>query len=436
MRISIFGIGYVGAVTAACLCRDGHSVVAVDPNDVKVNEINEGLAPIGEPGLAELVATAVAEGRLTATRDAAAAIAATDLSIVCVGTPSNPNGSLDTRYVVRVAEEIGAAIADKPGHMVVVRSTVLPGTMRDLVVPTLERVSGGVAGKDFGIAYYPEFLRESTAIADYDDPGTIVFGGRDDATVEALRSLVAHLGVEPVVVDFATAEMVKYVNNAWHATKVSFANEIGNICKGVGIDGHSVMDVLCRDTRLNISRAYLMPGFAFGGSCLPKDLRALRYKARTIDVATPMLNSALFANEIQLDRAFQLVAATGARRVGFLGLSFKSNTDDLRESPLVELAEKLLGKGYNLKIYDPNVSYNELTGTNLQYVMSHLPHLSRLLVDTVEEMCTDAEAVVIGKNGPGVARVVERLRGATPIIDLVRIDAKQRSHGAYTGICW
>jgi len=436
MRISVFGIGYVGAVTAACLCRDGHSVVAVDPNDVKVNEVNDGLAPIGEPGLGDLVATAVASGRLSATRDAAAAVAATDLSIVCVGTPSNPNGSLDTRYVARVAEEIGAAVAGKPGHIVVIRSTMLPGTMRDLVIPTLERTSGGIAGKDFGVAYYPEFLRESTAILDYDDPGTIVFGAIDERTVTALSGLVAHLGVKPIVVDIDTAEMIKYVNNAWHAAKISFANEIGNICKGVGVDGHTVMNVLCQDTRLNISRAYLTPGFAFGGSCLPKDLRALRYKARTIDVATPMLNSALFANEIQLERAFQMVAATGARRVGFLGLSFKANTDDLRESPLVELAEKLLGKGYSLKIYDPSVSYSELTGANLQYVMSHVPHLSRLLVDTIEEMCVDAEAVVIGKKDPGIARLVKRLRGATPIIDLVRIDAEQRSNGAYTGICW
>ena len=436
MRISVFGIGYVGAVTAACLCKDGHTVIAVDPNEVKINEINDGLAPIGEPGLSELVAAARANGALQATGDARHAVMATDLSIVCVGTPSRPNGSLDTRYVVRVAEEIGAAIADKSGHMVVVRSTLLPGTMRDLVIPTLEAASGKTAGEGFGVAYYPEFLRESTAIADFDNPGTIVFGGDDAATIAALTSLVAHLDVAPCVVDMATAETVKYANNAWHAVKVSFGNEIGNICKSVEVDGHAVMDILCRDTRLNISPAYLMPGFAYGGSCLPKDLRALRYKARTLDVATPILDAATTANEIQLDRAFRMVTATGARRVGFLGLSFKPNTDDLRESPLVELAERLLGKGYALKIYDPNVSYSELTGANLQYVMSHLPHLSRLLVDTVEEMCTGVQAVVIGKNDPVASQLVERLAGQTQIVDLVRINSEQRSNGSYAGICW
>jgi len=437
MRISVFGIGYVGAVTAACLCKDGHHVVAVDVNDVKVNEINDGLAPIAEPGLAPLIAEAVASGRLRATDRSEEAVHGTELSIICVGTPSRLNGSLDTRYVLKVAEEIGAALATKSErHHVVMRSTILPGTMVESIIPALERAAGGVAGRDFGVAYYPEFLRESTAIADYYDPGTIVLGKLDEETIVKLRAMVARIGVEPIVVDMTTAEAVKYTNNAWHAHKVSFANEIGNVSKGTGIDGHEVMRILCSDKRLNISSAYMMPGFAFGGSCLPKDLRALRYKARTIDVATPVLDAAMAANEIQLDRAFRMIAATGARRLGLLGLSFKPNTDDLRESPLVELAERLLGKGYMLKIYDPNVSYGELTGANLQYVMSHLPHLSRLLVDSVDDMCHGAQAIIIGKKDAAAAGLVERLGGKTPIIDLVRVNAVKRSDGSYDGICW
>jgi GDP-mannose 6-dehydrogenase len=436
MRISVFGIGYVGTVTAACLCREGHSVVAVDPNALKVDEINDGLAPVGEPGLGEMIADARSRGLLAATGDARRAVAETELSIVCVGTPSLPNGSLDTQYVRRVAEEIGAAMAAKPGHLVVVRSTILPGTMAGLVVPTLEAASGLAAGRDFGVAYYPEFLREGSAIADYDEPGAIVFGRHDDRTIEALTGLVAHLGLAPVVVEMSAAEAVKYASNAWHAVKLSFANEIGNVCKGVGVDGQQVMEILCRDARLNISPAYLVPGFAFGGSCLPKDLRALRYKARTVDVATPLLDATMAANEIQIDRAFRMVAATAARRVGFLGLSFKPDTDDLRESPLVELAERLLGKGYTLKIYDPNVNYGSLTGSNLQHAMTRLPHLRRLLVDNPDEMASDVQAIVIGKKDPAAAGLVRRLAGRIPIVDLVRVGAEQRSNGSYAGICW
>jgi GDP-mannose 6-dehydrogenase len=437
MRISVFGIGYGGAVTAACLCKDGHDVVAVDVNDVKINELNDGLAPIAEPGLAPLIAAAVASGRLRATDRAEEAVRTTELSFVCVGTPSRLNGSLDTRCVLKVIEEIGAALAGKTErHHVVVRSTILPGTMVESVIPALERAAGGVAGRDFGVAYYPGFLRESTAIADDDAPGAIVLGKLDEDTIVKLRALVCRTGVEPIVVDMTTAEAVKYANNAWHAVKVSFANEMGNVCKGSGIDGHEVMRILCRDERLNISPAYLMPGFAFGGSSLPKDLRALRYKARTIDVDTPVLDAVMSANEIQLERALGMVTATGARRLGLFGLSFKPGTDDLRESPLVELAERLLGKGYVLKIYDPDVSYGELTGANLQYVMSHLPHLRRLLVDTADDMCHGAQAIIIGKNGTVAAGLVERLGGRTPIIDLVRVDAVQRSDGSYDGICW
>ena len=439
MKISIFGIGYVGAVSAACLVKDGNQVVCVDPNPDKVNSILQKSSPILEPGLDELIVSGVDSGNLTAIGDAAEAVRRTDLSILCVGTPSRLNGSLDTGYVARAAEEVGAAIKRKVGyHSVVVRSTILPGTMEELVVPALERASGMRAGADFGVAYYPEFLRESTAIADYYSPGAIVFGqfDGDHVTIEKLHALVSHIPVKPFVVPLREAEAVKYANNAWHALKISFANELGNICKGAGADSFRVLEILCSDTRLNISKAYLKPGFAFGGSCLPKDLRALRYRARQLDVPTPVMDAALTANENQLARAYQMIMAAQARRIGMIGLSFKPNTDDLRESPLVELAERLHGKGLDLRIYDPNVDYAFLTGTNLHYVRSHLPHLSSLMVDSIDKLISHGEVIVVGKQDEAAKRLVEGAAGNRLVIDLVRLDAKKRSNDIYQGICW
>ncbi|WP_262298630.1 nucleotide sugar dehydrogenase [Microvirga sesbaniae] len=436
MQISVFGIGYVGAVSAACLANDGHNVIAVDPNPQKVGPLNEGISPIVEPGLGEMIKDGISSKRLMATSDVREAVHGTDLSFVCVGTPSRSNGSLDTAYVSAAAEQIGAAIREKNSfHSVVMRSTILPGTMESIVLPALERASGRQAGVGFGVAYYPEFLRESTAIADYYDPGAIIFGRHDQPTIDRLLDLHKIFKVDPKIVSIRTAEAVKYTNNAWHALKISFANEIGNICKEAGIDGHAVMEVLCADTRLNISKAYLKPGFAFGGSCLPKDLRALRSAARKLDVPTPILDATMEANEEQLRRAYSMVAATGKRRIGIIGLSFKPETDDLRESPLVELAERLYGRGYDIRIYDPNIQVAKLTGANLQFVKAHLPHLTSLLTDDINEVIDHAEAFVLG-NRDEAKRLMATLNDDRPLIDLVRIDQTRCSGDLYQGICW
>lgn len=439
MKISIFGIGYVGAVSGACLAFDQNTVMMVDPNADKVRSIREKASPILEPGLDKLIEEGVDSDRLSATSDAEAAILATDLSMICVGTPSRPNGSLDVSYVIRVAETIGAALKLKTSfHVVVFRSTILPGTMEDLVIPALEKSSGMRAGLDFGVAYYPEFLRESTAIKDYYDPGTIVFGQFEDdvRSIERLVELVDHLPVEPIVVPIRAAEAVKYANNAWHAVKISFANEIGNICKAASVDSYQVMDVLCADKRLNISPAYLKPGFAFGGSCLPKDLRAMRYKARSLDVPTPMLDATLQANENQLAKAYSMITHANTKRVGIIGLSFKSGTDDLRESPLVELAERLHGKGYSLRIYDPNVRYEALVGANLNFILSHVPHLSSLLVTDFSELVDHSDLIVVGKRDDDINAQLSKMDGGRQIIDLVRLDPHWRDAVGYEGICW
>jgi GDP-mannose 6-dehydrogenase len=436
MDISIFGIGYVGAVSAACLARDGNTVVAVDVSPVKVADLNAGHSPIVEPGLAEIIAQTTRSGRLRATESLADAVASTELSLVCVGTPSRANGSLDISYAERVAEQLGQAIADKAAfHSVVFRSTVLPGTMDDVLIPILERASGKRAGIDFGVGYYPEFLRESTAIKDYDEPGVVVFGRMDDLTIERLTAMQPILPVRPTVVSIKEAEAIKYVNNAWHALKISFANEIGNICGAADLDSHVVMDILCADKRLNISPAYLRPGYAYGGSCLPKDLRALRFHARSHDVQTPVLDATQTANEIQIDKVFRMVEAAKNRRIGLIGLSFKADTDDLRESPLVILAEKLIGRGYDVKIFDPNIRMSRLTGTNLAYVTGALPHFPQLLCESVEDATAHGETLVLAHRAEG-QRVLDAGYEGKTVIDLVRVRPGLRSQGAYQGLGW
>jgi GDP-mannose 6-dehydrogenase len=435
MKISVFGIGYVGAVSAACLAADGHDVVAVDPNREKAEALGAGKSPIVEPGLGEIIETSVRCGRLRATTDFKDSVLTTDLSLVCVGTPSRPNGSLDTSYVEAACSEIGLALKQSSHfHSVVMRSTILPGTMESVVIPALEAASGKIAGLHFGVGYYPEFLRESTAIKDYYDPGAVVFGQYDGdiRTIARLRELNARHPVEPIVVSVRTAEAVKYTNNCWHAVKISFANEIGNICKSTGIDGTRVMEILCSDTRLNISSAYLKPGFAFGGSCLPKDLRALRHRARENDIPTPVLDATMKANDIQLDRAFQMVSESGAKRVGMIGLTFKAGTDDLRESPLVALAEQLHGKGYDLSIYDPNVKRIHGDG----HVHSSIGHLSAFVTDDIDEMVSRSQIIVIGNKDRATARIVESASDDLHVVDLVRIDGMERLNGQYQGICW
>jgi GDP-mannose 6-dehydrogenase len=436
LKISIFGLGYVGTVSAGCLASDGHEVIGVDPVDTKAELINSGRSPIIEADIAEIIASAAAAGRLRATKDSAQAVLDTELSFVCVGTPSQANGNLDLRYIRRICEEIGEALKTKTArHTVVIRSTILPGTMHKIVIPTLEECSGKKAGVDFGVCSNPEFLREGSAVKDFRSPPKTVIGEFDRASGDTLAQLYKTLEAPLIRTDLATAEMIKYVDNAWHALKIGFANEIGNLCKSVELDAHAVMDIFCQDRKLNISPAYLMPGFAFGGSCLPKDLRALSYQAKVHDLQLPILNSILPSNEMQIVRGLQLITGKGHTRVGVLGFSFKAGTDDLRESPLIEIIERLLGKGYDLRIYDRNVNIAKLVGANRDFILNHIPHISKLMVSDIDAVLSHAETVVIGNKDPDFEAVPERLRDGQSLVDFVRI-IEGRSNGKYDGICW
>jgi len=438
MRISVFGLGYVGCVSAACLASRGHEVVGVDVNPVKVDLVRDGKAPVVEDRIGELTAEVVSSGALRATSDVAGAIAATDISLICVGTPSEPNGSLSTAFLERVTEEIGEQLAAKQGrHTVVFRSTMLPGTCLELLVPILEKASGRTAGVDFGVAVNPEFLREGTSVKDFFEPPKTVIGEIDDATGDIVAELYEGLPGDVFRVPIPVAEMAKYADNAFHGLKIGFANELGAICRALGLDSHRVMDVFLADRKLNISPAYLRPGFAFGGSCLPKDLRGLVYAAHRADVSVPILAHVLASNDEHLRRAFDLVARTGKRRIGLFGLSFKPGTDDLRESPLVELAERLLGKGYDLRIYDANVSLSRLMGANREYIEGRLPHLGQLLASSVEEVLDHAEVCLVGSTDPAVLAALPH-GGDRVLIDLVRLpdaDARRTEQG-YVGLAW
>ena len=437
MKISIFGLGYVGAVSAGCLAADGHTVIGVDPNATKVKLINAGVTPIIEKDIGEIIAKAVAEKRLWATTSVAEAINDSELSIVCVGTPSERNGSLDLRYIRNCCEEIGQALRGKSSwHNVTIRSTILPGTMRDIIIPMLEESSGKTAGVDFGICNNPEFLREGTAVYDYRNPPKTVVGEIDARSGDVLAGLYAHLQAPLIRTSVETAEMVKYVDNVWHAVKVAFANEIGNICKPLNIDSHEVMNIFCQDTKLNLSPYYLKPGFAFGGSCLPKDLRALSYKAKALDLDLPLLASVIPSNELQIDRAFKLISDQNVKKISVLGFSFKEGTDDLRESPVVELIERLLGKGADLRLYDKNVSLAALTGANRDYILNHIPHISRMMVDNIQAAVDHADLIIIGNKAPEFAEWIEKIPSHKHIIDLVRIAKSVRPVANYEGICW
>lgn len=437
MRISVLGLGYVGVVAAACMAADGHAVHGVDPNETKVGLVNGGVSPIVEDDIGDLVAEGVAAGRLTASQDLSAAVLDSDVSLVCVGTPSQLNGSLDLHYVRRVCEEIGAALRDKDAfHVVVIRSTVLPGTMRDIVIPTLEDASGKVAGRDFGVCNNPEFLREGTSVWDYRNPPKTVIGETDERSGKLLASLYTHLDAPLIRTSIEVAEMVKYVDNVWHATKVAFANEIGSFAKQLGIDSHQVMDIFCQDTKLNLSSYYMRPGFAFGGSCLPKDVRAFSYRARTMDVDLPLINAILPSNQRQIERGSNMITSKGKRKIGVLGFSFKAGTDDLRESPLVEVIEKLLGKGYDLRLYDRHVSLASLTGANRDYLFNHIPHVSRLMEETVEAVLDHAEVLVIGNGDPEFRDALKWARPDQVIVDFVRLASDENFEAAYDGICW
>ena len=436
MRISIFGIGYVGCVSAACFARAGHDVIGVDVNPTKVNLINSGSSPIVEPEINELIRDVVKVGKLSATTDPSRAINASDISLVCVGTPSNHNGSLDLSHVRRVCEEIGSVLAEKgERHTVVIRSTMLPGSVESVVQPAIEKTSRKKAGKDFGLCVNPEFLREGTSIKDFNAPPFTLIGTDDEQTAKIVGRLYSDIDAPIFTTSMKTAEMVKYVSNCFHALKVSFANEIGNVCKALQLDSHEVMNIFCADSKLNLSSYYLKPGFAFGGSCLPKDLRALTYKAKDLDVEVPVLSAISISNRLQVQKALDMVLETGNKRVGVLGFSFKAGTDDLRESPMVTLIETLLGKGLELVIYDRDVSLARLVGSNREYIEHEIPHIAKLMQSSIDDVLGAADTIVIGNKSEEFRQIELRLRKDQTVIDLVRLFDKTSGQG-YQGICW
>ncbi len=436
MKIVVLGLGYVGAVSAACLASDGHQVIGVDPNQTKVDLINAGKTPIIEAAVGDMISAEVKSGRLRATTQVEEAIRSSDVSLICVGTPSQPNGNIDLSYVRRVCEQIGEALRGNDAyHVVATRSTMLPGSMRGVVIPTLESASGKIAGVDFGVCNNPEFLREGTAVWDYYHPPKTVIGETDSRAGELLATLYEGLDSPVIRTSIEVAEMLKCTDNNWHAIKVAFANEIGSICKATGIDGRQVMEIFCQDTKLNLSPYYLKPGFAFGGSCLPKDVRSLNYKARELDLDLPLLNSILSSNQRQVARAITMITSKGRRKVGVLGFAFKAGTDDLRESPVVDVIEHLLGKGYDLRLFDDNVNVAALTGANRDYILNHIPHIARLMVATVDEVLDFAETVVIGNGADEFRSAVKNVRCDQTVIDLVRV-TDRTSGDNYDGICW
>ncbi|GAB4334219.1 MAG: GDP-mannose 6-dehydrogenase [Calditrichia bacterium] len=437
MKITVFGLGYVGCISAACFAKEGHQVVGVDVNEEKVNIINQGKSPIVEPGLEPLIQEVVSSGALKATTDYREAVQNSDLSLVCVGTPSRKNGSVNLDYIFRVAEQVGEALKDSDNyHVFVIRSTVLPGT-HEISKKIIAEKSGKTPGVDFGVCSNPEFLREGSALKDFYDPPYTVIGELDKKSGDYLAEIYKNIEAPLIRTEVKVAELVKYANNTFHALKVAFGNEMGTICKQVGVDGHKLMEIFCMDTKLNLSSYYLKPGFAFGGSCLPKDVRAITYFAKSNDLNLPLLNSVMPSNQVHIKRAVEMVMSTGKKNVGVLGLSFKGDTDDLRESPMVEVVETLLGKGYNIKIYDKNVQLARLFGANKQYINEKIPHISNLMVEDPDELLAHAEVLVLGNNNQAFIDILKKRDKSRQVIDFVRIvkDYDELQPG-YDGICW
>jgi GDP-mannose 6-dehydrogenase len=438
-QVGVYGLGYVGSVSAAALASRGHRVVGIDVNREKVELLRQGLSPVVEEQIGDLIAGVVAAGALVVGTDIGATVSGTDISLICVGTPSTPAGALSTTALEQVTREIGAALAfTNRWHVVVYRSTMVPGTCEDVLIPALEEASGKRAGVDFGVCVNPEFLREGTSVKDFHNPPKTVVGETDQRSGEMVVGLYEGLPGPRFRVPIRVAEMTKYVDNSFHALKVCFANEIGAICSSFGLDSQAVMDVFLSDTRLNISPAYLAPGFAFGGSCLPKDVRALTHAARRNDIDAPLLGNLLVSNEVHLRRTVDLVVAGGRRRVGIFGLSFKSGTDDLRESPMVELAERLIGKGFDLKIHDANVAMSRLIGANRTYIAERLPHIGELLTDDIDAVLDHGEILIVGSRTPEVIGAIAGAGSDRLIIDLVRLPAAGELRGQpnYRGVAW
>jgi len=437
-RISIFGLGYVGAVSLACLARDGHQVIGVDIDPVKLDLIRSRKSPILEEGIQELMRDVVDSGRVSVTDDVMQAIRDTELSFVCVGTPSASNGSQDLTAILRLSEQLGVALRQKREfHTIVIRSTVQPGTVEEKIEPILERASGKKAGVDFGVCFQPEFLREGSSIRDYDHPPYTVIGGNCEAAVEQVRALFQHLDARFLVTNIRVAEALKMSCNAFHALKITFANEIGRVSQSLGIDAHEVMRLVCADKRLNISPAYLKPGFAFGGSCLPKDLRALTSIAKQNDIVVPMLSSLLASNRVHIDHAVDKILKLGRPKVGMLGLSFKTGTDDLRESPLVLVAKRLLGEGCELRIFDPEVQLSRLLGANRNYIDANIPHLGSLLCADIESMIDPSDVILVGLQQSVLNDALQaRVRPEQYLLDLVNLPNRDLLRCRYEGICW
>lgn len=438
MKISIFGLGYVGAVSLACLGRDGHEVIGVDIDRTKLDLIMAGKTPVVEEGMVDLMQQVAGSGKVSVTTDAQRAVLDSEISLVCVGTPSAANGSQDQRAILRLAVEIGRAIAVKSEpHVVVFRSTLVPGTVEDVLRPLVEEHSGKKDGKDFYLCFQPEFLREGSSISDYDKPPFTIVGANHEYAVERLRALFGGLPCKLIQTTVRSAEMMKYCCNNFHALKITFANETARLCDALGVDPFEVMDLVCQDTQLNISKAYLKPGFAFGGSCLPKDLRATTYLAKIHDVDIPMLAGILPSNRSHLDLALQKLLDTGKRKIGFIGLSFKTGTDDLRESPLVTLAEQLIGKGMELAIYDPEVHLARLLGANRSFIEKHLPHIGQLLRADIEGVIDESDVLVVGLSGAAIASMLaSRSRPDQFVLDLVSLPNRGDFLAKVDGLCW
>jgi GDP-mannose 6-dehydrogenase len=438
MRVSLFGLGYVGCVTAACLAKCGHEVWGVDVNADKVGMINAGKSPIIEKGLEEMILESNQNGGFRATTDANEAVLNTNVSLVCVGTPSNGNGSVDLKAVMAVAEQIGEALKEKESyHCVVFRSTMLPGTVRKTLIPILSEASQKNVHSDFDVCFNPEFLREGSAIHDFYHPPFTAVGCVNPRAGEVVAGLYERVEGSVEKTSFEVAEMLKYACNSFHALKIAFANEIGSLCKGMGIDSHAVMDLFARDEKLNISKAYLKPGFAFGGSCLPKDLRALTYKSKELDIDSPLLSAVLRSNDLHIQRQIERILSTKQKRIGILGLSFKPGTDDLRDSATVKLVESLLGKGCRIKIYDSEVSLARIFGANKAYIEHEIEHISTLMCTQMVEVLEESDVVVVAKHQDDIEEGLKPYLGKKLVFDLVRIISSPCGQPEkYDGICW
>ena len=438
MRVAVVGLGYVGAVTSVCLARDGHAVLGVDVDRAKLDLLRAGKPPIIEDGLQAVTEAAANGGNLTLSDAIDERVAQCEIIFICVGTPSEANGAQSLVAVERVTEQLGAVLRGaRHRPLVVLRSTVPPGTTDSLVAPLLERASGMRIGVGFALCFQPEFLREGTSVKDFYNPPFTIVGSRYPEALGSLRQLFGALPGEFVVTDPPSAEMLKLACNAFHALKVSFANEIGRLGRSLSLDARTVMKLLCMDTSLNISSAYLRPGFAYGGSCLPKDLRALLHLAKRNDVELPMLKGVADSNDDHIQHAARLVREHGSRRIGMIGLSFKAGTDDLRESPLVSLAEHLIGKGYELRVFDPAVSLARLIGANRRFIEQTIPHIASLMCDNLAELCAHADVIVVGFSSSEVTESLAKFDKANGlVVDLAGMDPKALPKVDYRGVCW